>query len=262
MLRHHTPITVLALALLLLPACASGFRPAQYPTMEALFEASFSELQRRRWDNAVSGFERLTFMLPARHSLLAPSHFHLGEAYAGRRDHLLAAQSYLRVPELFPTDTLADEAIFRAAQSYARLWRRPDLDAQYGEIAVGTYNALLEQYPQTPHRAAAEREIGRLRQQLATKLYDTGIFYMRRRGYDPAIIYFNAVIEEYPDTPRAREALLRLVESYRRIGYQEEVRETCAVLHRQHPGDAETRTLCGPPPAAAAQQPGAESRMR
>ncbi len=262
MFRHRIPIIVVALALLLLPACASGFRPAQYPTLESLFEASLSELQRRRWDNAVSGFERLTFMLSARDPLLPRSQFHLGEAYAGRRDHLLAAQSYLRVPELFPADTLADEAMFRAAQSYSRLWRRPDLDSQYGEIAVGTYSALLEQFPQTSHRAAAEQEITRLRQQLATKLYDTGIFYMRRRGFDPAIIYFNAVVEEYSDTPRARDALLRLVESYRRIGYQEEVRETCEVLHRQHPGDSDTRDLCGPPPAAAAQQPGAESRMR
>jgi outer membrane protein assembly factor BamD len=254
MLRTRFSIAATALALLLTGCGGQGFRPATFPTLESLFEASQQQLERRRWDNAVSGFERLTLMLPARHELLPASHFYLGQAYGGRGEHLLAAQAYLRVPELFPNDTLAGESLFRAGQSYAALWRRPDLDAQYGEVAIGAFGSLIENYPDSPHRAVAEQEIARLRQQLATKLYDTGVFYFRRRGFDPAIIYFNAVVEEYPETRRARDALLRLVESYRRINYQEEVRETCEVLHREYPGDAEVRSTCGPAPAAAAEQ--------
>lgn len=261
MLRTSFSIVLLAGALLV-SACAQGFRPQQYQTVEDLYAASLLQLERRNWDNAVSGFERLTFMLPARHELLPSAHFHLGRAYAGRREHLLSAQSYLRVPELFPTDTLADDALFRAAQSYSRLWRRPDLDAQYGEIAIGTYAALLENYPTSVHRAASEQEIGRLRQALATKLYDTGRFYFRRRGYDPAIIYFSEVVEQYPDTPRARDALFSLVESYRRINYREEAAEACEQLHRQYPGDGEVRQLCGAPPAASAEQPATQPGVR
>lgn len=261
MFRTSSSFALLA-AVLLVTACAQGFRPQQYQSIDELYAASLQQLERRNWENAVNGFERLTFMMPARHPLLPSAHFHLARSYQGRREHLLAAQSYLRVPELFPNDTLADDALFRAAQSYSRLWRRPDLDGQYGEIAIGTYATLLENYPASGHRAEAEREIARLRQALATKLYETGRFYFRRRGFDPAIIYFNAVVDEYPDTPRARDALFSLVESYRRINYREEAAEACEQLHRQYPGDAEVRQACGPPPAASAEQPSPPSGMR
>jgi TolA-binding protein len=43
------------------------------------------------------------------------------------------------------------------------------------------------------------------------------------------------VIATYPGTARVPDALLRLVDSYRAIGYADELKETCAHLHRFYP---------------------------
>ena len=75
----------------------------------------------------------------------------------------------------------------------------------------------------------------RLQNQLAEKTYKNGMFYLRRKAYDSAIIYFKDVIANFPDAKLAPNALLRLVDSYRAIGYAEERRETCAHLHRFYP---------------------------
>ena len=71
------------------------------------------------------------------------------------------------------------------------------------------------------------------------------MFYLRRKAYDSAIIYFKDVIANYPNGQRAPDALLRLVDSYRAIGYTQEVQETCEHLRRFYP----TATELGEKPA-------------
>lgn len=226
-----------------------GFRPDEYTSNEALYRASLDELRREKWGNAVAGFEKLTLELPARDTLLPRSYWYLAKAHAGNREHLLAAQGFIRLTESFPDDTLADDALLEAGRSYARLWRRPVLDPQYGLLAISTLNSLPALYPSSPLIPEAQRESERLTEWLATKDYETGMFYMRRKAYDPAIIYFQDVVEKYPQTDRARDARLRLVEAFREIRYREDANEVCAELRAAHPQDAEVRELCG---AAAA----------
>src|SRR5687768_4449637 len=86
-----------ALVLGLAAACSPSFRVAQYPTNEALYAAALNQFQDRKWDNAVTAFERLTLQLPPRDTLLPRSHFYLGMAHKGRREELLAAQSFVRL---------------------------------------------------------------------------------------------------------------------------------------------------------------------
>src|SRR2546422_7239385 len=61
------------------------------------------------------------------------------------------------------------------------------------------------------------------------------MFYFRRRAYDSGIIYFKDVIANYSESRWTVPALLRLVDSYRVIGYADERRDTCAHLRRLYP---------------------------
>jgi outer membrane protein assembly factor BamD len=74
-----------------------------------------------------------------------------------------------------------------------------------------------------------------LKEWFSQKDYKNGMFYFRRRAYDSAIIYFKDVIATYPGTSRVPDALMRLVDSYRVIGYADELKETCAHLRRFFP---------------------------
>ena len=247
---------LVALCVPLAAACAPAFQPKTFNgSKEQLYRASLRELQRKHWDNAVAGFERLTLELPARDTLLPRSHYYLGVAHNGAKEHLLAAQSFGRMAEGFPNDTLADDAMYEAARAYQRLWRRPDLDAQYGEAALQTYQTLLSVYPETPRAPQVRREIGRLEQWFATKDYENGMHYFRRHAYDSAIIYFKDVLETYPTTPKARQASLRLVEAYRAIKYREDADEMCDSLRRSYPNDREVREHCGLGGSATAAAP-------
>jgi outer membrane protein assembly factor BamD len=244
------------LALALLAAChRQSFVPIKFGSNEALFEASVRELTRRKWDNAVAGFERLTTSLPARDPLLPRSYYYLGKAHEGRHEFILAAQAFSRVPESFPEDTLAAAATFEAGIAYSRLWRKPTLDADYGETALATLQSFLVAYPDSPLVPRAEAEVKRLMEWFSTKNYETGVFYMKRKAYDPAIIYFKDAARLYPETQHARLSLLKLVEAYRKIHYREELAETCGTLRERYPSDRGVIDACGAATTASTPQP-------
>jgi outer membrane protein assembly factor BamD len=239
---------VTAAALCAVAGCRTAWSPARFPTNEQLYRESVRQYRARRLDNAVAGFERLTVNLPARDTLFAPSLYYLARSHQAKKEWLLAAQSYTRLAETFPTDTLADDAMYEAGRSYSKLWRRPSLDPQYGETAANTLRTMVSLYPNSPLVGAAQREIARLTEWFATKTYENGMHYFRRKGYESAIIYFKEIVDRYPGTPTARRAMLRLAEAYRAINYREDVADTCATLHRSYPGDGEVRAVCGVAP--------------
>lgn len=248
--KRNLALVIVALALL--AGChRNRFVAAKFPSNDALFQASLKELRANHWDNAVNGFQKLTTDLPARDPLLPQAYFYLGEAHTGRHEYILAAQSYSRIPESFPEDTLAGVATFDAGMSYSRLWRKPSLDADYGQTALATLQSFLAAYPDSPLRDKAEAEIRKLTEWFAVKNYDSGMFYLKRKAYDSAIIYFTDVATAYPQTDHARMALLRLVEAYGKIGYKEELAETCATLRQKYAGNAEVKDACSSVPAPA-----------
>lgn len=248
--------TLRLLALTGLAAChRHPFIPASFPSKEALFQASLQQLKLHHWGNAENGFEKLTTDLPARDPLLPAAYYYLGEAHTGQKEYILAAQAYSRVPESFPEDTLAGPATFETGVSYAKLWRKPSLDPDYGQTAISTLQSFIAAYPDSPLKPRAQKEIDRLTEWLAIKNYDTGMFYYRRKAYDPAIIYFNDVERLYPTTQHAKLALIQLVKSYKQIKYPEEIAQTCATLYQKYPGDKDVKETCGPPPAPATATP-------
>jgi outer membrane protein assembly factor BamD len=243
--RTFTCVAIAAAAALT-GACRGGFRVNRFPTNESLYAAGVQEYQRKHWGNAILAFEKLTTALPARDTLLPRSYWYLGNAHGREGEHLLAAQSFTRLYESFPDDTLADDAALEAARSYRRLWRRPTLDATYGETALATYNTLLGLYGETSdHAETARREIAELEQWFATKNYETGRFYFRQKAFDSAILYFKYVVERWPNVPRARDALLRLAESYKAIRYRDDYADTCGKLRQADPGDRDVARICG-----------------
>ena len=234
--------------------CMRTFNLSQFPTNEALYLAGVQQLQERKWDYAVQIFEKLTLELPARDTLLPPSHYYLAQAYSARGEHLLAAQSYGRLAESFATDSLADDALYRAGLEYQSMWRRPTLDPQYGSEAVATYELMLGLYPDSEWKDSASRQLSVLEEAFATKDYESGMFYVRRKAWDSAIIYMQDVVEKYPNTIKSKDAYLRLAQAYTAINYRDDKADVCKILREKYPNDPQVSEAC--PPVAAPSSPG------
>jgi outer membrane protein assembly factor BamD len=241
-----------AVLLLSLAACHPDFKIGTFTTNEALYKAGLVEFQAGRYENAVSVFEKLTNDLPARDTLLPRAHWYLGRSHERRNEWVLAGTSFNHIVESFPDDTLADDAALEAARSYKKLWRKPTLDPTYGESAETAYNTLIGLFPNSPLIETGKKELADLEEMFAQKNYLSGMYYLRRKAHDSAIIYFKDVVARYPTTPSARMAQLRLVDAYKAIHYKDDAADQCAELRRGFPDDAEVKATCADVAAPAA----------
>ncbi len=235
---------LLVALLLAAAACHPDFQISQFATNDKLYQAAATEFAAGRWDNSVAAFEKLTTDLPARDTLLPRAFWYLAKAHENRGEHVLAATSYSRLVESFPDDSLSDDAALASAREYRKMWRKPALDPTYGETALATYNTLLGLYPTSPLLPEAKKELAELEDMFSQKNYLAGMYYLRRKAYDSGIIYFKDILAKYPTTPTARVAQLRLVDSYKAIRYKEDAADTCAILKKSYPDDAEVRSTC------------------
>jgi outer membrane protein assembly factor BamD len=233
-------------------ACSKPFQPRKFPTTMDLFRASTQEYQKHHWDNALAGFDLLAQQLPARDTLLADVYWYQGQTHERKDEHLLAAQAYSRIIDAFPDDSIADDALLRTGTEYEAMWRKPMLDAQYGQTALATYRQLLSLYPDSKLVPEAGKRIASLNARFAKKDFDTGDYYYRRKAWDSAIIYFRDVTRLYPGTPSAKLSYLRLLAAFRAINYKEDVTETCAEARKFYPTDDEVSRACASVPNALA----------
>jgi len=235
-------------------ACRPTFNAASFATTDDLYKAAMAEYNGRRWENAVKAFERLTAELPQRDPRVPPAHFYLAKSQEKKGDDLLAAKSFSRVHELTPQDTLADDGLFASGLAYQRLWRKPVLDAAYGDDALTQYQSLRALYPNSPLLPRAAAQIAQLDEWFAMKDYETGFHYLRRKAYDSAIIYFKDVIRLHPSARKTRDAYLRLHEAYSAINYKDDAQELCVAMRKAYPEDREVRGACGAAVPAVASQ--------
>lgn len=248
-------------------ACFGGFQVRRFTTSDTLYTASLGEFKKGKWENAVTGFEKLTLDLSARDTLLPLSYWYLAHAHENKNEHILAATTFSRLAQSFPDDTLADDALLGAGNSYLKVWRRPDLDPQYGTLAQIQFRQLLSVYPDSPLAKQGEEGLQKIDEEFAAKDYANGVYYTKRRAFDSAIIYFKDAVKDYPNTDHARMSLMRMVAVYRRpeLNYKEEAAETCATLRAAYADNTEVRALCpvaADSGAVATRKPPADSSRR
>ena len=209
---------------------------------DPLFEGGIAAYEAENYGRAIQYLERFS-EAHLGDPRVPRARLALGRARMARGDYLLAALDFQRLATDFPSDTLAPEARFGICEAYNRLSPKPVLDQEYTRAAIEHCESVANLYPGTPEAQQAGEQVAELRERLAEKAYENGLFYFKRRAFDAAVIYFEDVAEQYPATSYAPAALLKLMESYDRIGYVEEATEARERLLGQYPESPEAQGL-------------------
>jgi len=246
----------------LVAACGGG-RPAANPTVspspgsrpnvsaspamiDSLWSKTEAAVRHGKWGDAEKLIERVLLEVPPGDPRIPQAHYWLGEAYFARGRHLEAAREFRKASDETPNHPLAPEALLRVGDDYAELWRRPELDPTYGQTALATYQELLNRYPGSSAANRAQLRIAELNERFAYKTFKAATFYYRLKAYDSAILYLKDLIANYPKSAVTPEALVKLVQAYKTLGYREDVQETCDYIRRFHPQAPGAREVCPP----------------
>jgi outer membrane protein assembly factor BamD len=202
--------------------------------LDHLWNDGIIAFRHGHWKQASEIFARVVQEFPPGDPRVEQAHFYLGEVQFARGENLEAVREFRRVSDEAPNDPLAPEALLRAGDAYADLWKRPELDPTYGTTALAAYNELLSRYPDTPAANRGQKKIAALQEWFAAKQYKAAVYYLRFKAYDSAILYLKDLVATYPRASIAPQALIRLIGAYQRLGYKEDVQETCGYLRRFH----------------------------
>jgi outer membrane protein assembly factor BamD len=219
---------------------------------DSLFEAGKAHFRAGNWKQAATALDRGLLIMNYDDPRRPLGHFMMGEVLFAQDNQLQAVREFRRVADEGGADSLAADALLRAGDAYASLWRKPELDPTYGETALSTYREVQQRYEGTLGARRAGARIVELQEQFAVKEYRTALFYHRLKAYDSAILSLRNVVATWPRTAIVPEALVKLVETYAKLEYEEDLRETCKYVARFFP-DTSPRIApnCPPEPAPA-----------
>ncbi len=242
MYSFSRPIAFLALVTLPLAGCGHS-NPYEGMEAEELYALARQKYEERDWDDAVRALDRL--LLSFGSSERTPeARLLLAHAYYGKGDYLTARSEYQRYLDRYATWPDAPVAALGICNSLVALSPNPHRDQNYTNEALSVCRNVVVDYPGTPQAEQAAELANDMRLKLAEKEFNTAGFYFRRELYDSAIIYYEFVVELYPESPWAPQALLGIYRANKAIGYDDladEARERLLSMYPDSPAANEVR---------------------
>jgi len=229
-----------AVLVLIFGACAAKEPQLYQLPSDQLYEMAMQKLEAQKWSDAIRILEHFTGRFPG-DPRIEEARFRLGLAYFEKKEYIVAAAEMVRLASDYPNGRYAGEARLKTCESYYRLSPKPQLDQEYTQAAIQHCEALITSFPRSEYTPRAEEIIRELRNKLAEKAYLNGEYYYKRKAYDSAILYYEALLREYEHSPAAPKALLRLVQIYQRLRYAEEMSAARDLLLTNFPDSPQAR---------------------
>jgi outer membrane protein assembly factor BamD len=162
--------------------------------------------------------------------------FMLGDAYVRTRQFELGVVEFERLLRDYPESDSAASASYMLGEALFGQSRGPDFDQDHTRQAVEQWQRYLSDYPGHWRNPMAEQKLAEARARLARKLLDTADLYLKLNQVKPARVYYERVVNDYPDTPLSGEALLGVAWTDHLSGRSDDARATIEAIEREYPG--------------------------
>lgn len=164
---------------------------------------------------AIQEFQKVIFNFPGS-DFVDDAEFGLGEAHYCLKDYALAASEYRRVLRDYPLSPYADDAQYMLGMCYYDQSMPSSLDQEYTHKAIQAFQKYIDEFPDSDLLDQAREKLRLCRDKLAKKDFDTGRLYLKLEYFQAALISFNEMLTQYPDSKWAAEAQYSIGEVYER----------------------------------------------
>ncbi len=154
----------------------------------------------------------------APYSKYAPiSQFRIGELYKEIEFYQEARDAFQKVLENYPDSDMATQAKFQVAMCASIASGGSDYDQALAEQAIEEFDEFTRQNPDSELVKKALKEKKEIIEDRAENYFNTARFYERIGKHKSASIYYQKILDEFPDASIAPEALNKLEASKKRI---------------------------------------------
>ena len=105
---------------------------------------------------------------------------------------------------------MASDALYRAGLAHKKQAQTADYDQSAAGQAIATFTDFKTLYPDDPRVAQTDQIIADLKGEQARGNFQIAKFYEKRKKWNGALVYYNEVQMQDPDSPYASEAQQRI----------------------------------------------------
>ena len=223
--RTHRCTLVLCLASgLFITGCGGAGLPFPGLTVDEVYALGLQAMEQEEWDEAIRAFE--SALVSPGFNRAAEVRLLLAHAQYASERYIESRSEYQRVIDRWPADTVAARAALGVCRSLAALSPITQRDQAFTAQARLQCRQVAGDYAGTLMGLEAQRVANEMTVKLAEHDYDTGLHYLKRGLPDSALLYFEGVVTQFPETEWAPWALYQMVDAFGRIGYRRDVETT------------------------------------
>jgi len=141
------------------------------------------------------------------YSEIAPlAQMKIGFAREKQKKYKEAVEAYENLIRKYPSSDLVDDAQFQIGFAYMSAARAADYDQTATRRSITAYQDYLTRYPKSEKVEQAQANIDKLRAEQARGLFNIARWYDWKNESTSALIYYNEVIQKYPESDLAKRA--------------------------------------------------------
>jgi len=136
--------------------------------------------------------------------------YKLGQCYVDLRDYINAALAFKEIIENYPKSPLVDDAKYQIAMCAAHSTTGPEYNEEDTDRAIKEFKDFVRRYPDSHMEKEARQFVSKLEDQKAENSFNIAQFYEKRNNPQSAVIYYEEILTQYPESEWSTKALERL----------------------------------------------------
>jgi outer membrane protein assembly factor BamD len=176
------------------------------PSPYKQFQQGMNYFQKGDYLKAQKELQKVIYGYPGQ-TFIDTAQYYLALSYFNISSYPEAIGEFRKLLQTFPTSALADDSQYYVALSYFKQSPPYYKDQTDSYSAVDEFGVFLDRYPDSPLVGDARGKLDLLYDKLAQKLFKSGELYLKLNDYDPALIYFGQVRDNYSNTQWAAFAV-------------------------------------------------------
>jgi len=225
-------LLLILVASALLPATACSLR--QKPTGQDFYAQGQLDFAQKEYKAAIENYQHVIDQFPFS-PYAEDAEMKIGLAYYQQKDYAEAIGALDDFQRMHPTSQNLELVTYYIGMSYYDQMGREDQDQTKTEQALKRFQELEQRFPEGSFAELAHEKVVVCREMLARNEMVVGNYYYKRANFRAAESRFAELMQKYPDTPVAPDALFELGISLEKEGKKYSAAQAFTAVEKHFP---------------------------
>ncbi len=200
------------LVVLIVSGCSGFNKILKSEDTDLIYNTAVEYYEKGDYSRALQLFDKIIVMVKGT-DREEPLSYYYAQCYYNQKDYFLANYYFRSYHRKFPYSARAEESYFLAALCKYKESSTYSLDPTPTTEAINEIQSFINLYPNSDKVPECNAYIDELRAKLEKKDYEIAMMYYRMEEYKAAIVCFENILKDFPDTKKREEIYYNIISS-------------------------------------------------